>query len=118
MEPALKTLKLVKRSYLGIGYLHHFKNDSTGELVFIPCTQQEYERLGQEGGSDFNPTLDGYTWVCSEGGTIKVDTPDTVLGKNEYCELADKTLVRFDGEFADQFKFVAKSEVVNDEIQK
>lgn len=77
--------KLTKREYLGDGYVHHFSNDKTGKVVHVPCTKEEYEKLGGKDGSSFNPTLKGHTWLYSSGGTIKVDTPDTTLGEDEFC---------------------------------
>jgi hypothetical protein len=37
------------------------------------------------GGAANNPTLADHTWVSSGGGTIKVDTPNSLLGDDEYC---------------------------------
>lgn len=80
-----KTRTLTPRTYLGVGYIHTFKNDTTQELVNVPCTQAEYESLAGVDGSSNNPALAGHTWVSSSGGTIKVDTADTLLGEDEYC---------------------------------
>lgn len=79
-------MKLTKREYLGEGYIHHFIHNETGEHLYVPCTQEEYERLGLPNGSQFNPKQKGYTWVDSAGRTIKVDTPDTMLHEGDYCE--------------------------------
>lgn len=79
-------MQFKKRSYLGKGYVHTFKNKRTGDIKNVPCTQAEYERLGEKDGKRHNPTLEGYDWIYSAGGTIKVDTPDTVLGEGDYCE--------------------------------
>ena len=80
MEPR----KLTKREYLGEGYIHYFKNNETGEMKYVPCTEQEYVKMGQPGGAQFNPSLDGHTWEGSGGGSIKVDTPDTMLHEGDY----------------------------------
>jgi hypothetical protein len=77
--------KLRKRNYLGEGYIHVFSNNETGEIVNIPCTKAQYEKLGKKNGARFNPTLEGHEWKHSSGGTDKVDTPDTTLGVDEYC---------------------------------
>lgn len=90
--------KLTKREYLGEGYIHVFFHDKTGERLIIPCTQQEYERMGEVGGAQYNPVLEGYTWSHSEGGTYKVDTPDTILGDDEYCIVEDKKIVNLGGD--------------------
>lgn len=77
--------QLTERTYLGEGWLHRFKNNETGEVVYIECSEAEYRRLGEIGGSKYNPILEGHTWEYSLGGTIKVDTPNTILGDNDYC---------------------------------
>lgn len=82
--------KLTKRNYLGEGFVHFFTNNKTGKEVVVPCTSEEYYRMGEEGGSQYNPTKKGHTWKYSMGGTIKVDTPDTMLGFDEYCVVDDK----------------------------
>lgn len=80
----MATIQLTKRNYLGVGYVHIFKHDKTGEETVVPCTQEEYEALALPNA--INPTLEGHTWVHSAGGTIKVDSPTTLLGENEYCD--------------------------------
>jgi hypothetical protein len=104
-----KNRQLTKREYLGEGYIHCFKNDETDEIVFVPCTKEEYERLGLPGGSQYNPTLAGHTWVESYGGTVKVDTPNTMLGFNEYCIVGEKvhTLLS-DKSWEEQYQVVDK----------
>lgn len=77
-----KFRKLTKRNYLGVGYVHKFVNDTTQEEVFVPCTQAEYDSL-----SETQPSLEGHTWACSGGGTIKVDTSNSLLGDGEYTIL-------------------------------
>ena len=79
--------KLTKKNYLGEGYHHTFQNAATGEVIYIPCTKEEYTRMGEKGGSQYNPTLAGHKWLSSAGGTIKVDNPDGVLRENEYCQV-------------------------------
>lgn len=78
--------KLTKKEYLGEGYVHKFIHKN-GEVKYVPCTKEEYDALALP--NPINPTLKNYTWVCSGGGTIKVDNPDTMLGDDEYCELPD-----------------------------
>ena len=85
-------IQLTKREYLGEGYVHQFKNIATGEVILVPCTLEEYNSL-----STNRPSLEGHIWQGSTGGTYKVDTPNTVLGLNEYCDLPDgKQVVRLD----------------------
>lgn len=86
-------IQLTKRTYLGDGYVHRFKNDTTGEVIYEECTQEEYERLGLPGGSQFNPVKLGHTWTGSMGKTIKVDTSNSLLGVNDYCEMPDGRIV-------------------------
>ena len=113
--------KLIKRNYLGEGYFHYFKNLTTNDVVQEECTRGEYERLGEKGGSKFNPIKSGHKWLHSLGGTIKVDTPTYELGDNEYTEVPveiskspDKVFIRIE-----EFKqgYFDKSEVVNDEVE-
>lgn len=84
-------IQLTKRNYLGVGYVHIFKHNKTGAETVVPCTKEEYEALGLPNA--VNPTLDGHTWVHSSGGTIKVDSPTTILGENEYVEYEGKAVV-------------------------
>ncbi len=90
-DSAMKDFRtLTQRTYLGQGYVHQFKNSTTGEIVLVPCTQVEYESL-----SEASPTLANHIWQGSTGGTYKVDTPNEQLGLDEYCELPDgKQVVR------------------------
>jgi hypothetical protein len=76
--------ELIKRNYLGEGYVHFFVNDETGEEAIVECTQEDYDALALPNA--VNPTLKGHTWLQSHGKTIKVDTPTTILSKGEYCE--------------------------------
>lgn len=85
--------KLTKRTYLGVGAVHVLRNNETGEELVIPCTLEEYARLGEKGGSQFNPVREGYTYVYSFAGQPKVDTPTTLLGENEYCEKDGELIV-------------------------
>jgi len=86
-ENGLKTMRnLTERAYLGEGYIHQFINDTTQEVLYLPCPQAEYESMGGVGGAANNPTLGGHTWQVSIGGTIKVDTPNTLLGEDEFCK--------------------------------
>ena len=95
MKPVTKTYRqLTERQYLGVGYVHQFTNDETQETVFIPCAELEYTRLGLEGGSQFNPVLEGHTWVSSLGGTHKVNTVDSILGKDEYFVRGEEIVAR------------------------
>ena len=79
---------LVERQYLGIGYIHMFKHEKTGDLKIVPCTLPEFTD-----SSIHQPVLADYTWVGSTGGTAKVDTPDTILGEMEYCVINGKVLI-------------------------
>jgi len=87
MKPNVQpvTRQLTQRTYLGVGYVHCFLNESSGEDEFFPCSEAEYLKLGEVGGNAHNPVRAGYTWKYSLGGTDKVDTPNTLLGVDEYC---------------------------------
>ena len=105
--------KLTKRNYLGEGYIHQFKNDVTGEIVTVPCTKEEYTRLGEKDGSKYNPTLDGHIWLQSAGGTIKVDTPDTILGVDEYTIIGEEAHIVLSGQkVGEEYKKVPKSMIL------
>lgn len=122
MEPSQKTTekvtrKLVKREYLGEGYLHLFIHNQTGEEKFVECTEAEYKRMGLKGGSKYNPTLEGYTWKCSVGGTIKVNTPNTILGENEYC-IKDGKVVAHLPDSEDRLQQFDIVDVVEDELEE
>lgn len=102
-------LKLKKKKYLGEGYTHQFKNDLTGEIVFVPTTKEQYESMGIKGGEKNNPTLAGHTWQSSSGGTFKVDNPDTVLKEGEYIEVGDGVIIRVaHPDIAEQWKKASK----------
>ena len=110
-------MKLTKRNYLGLGYVHQFKNNLTGEIVFVPCTKEEYKRMGEKDGSKYNPTKDGFTWMCSLGETIAVDSPDTMIKENEYCDYKGGHFVVLknkDGRFSG--KSLPLGKITSDEI--
>ena len=110
-------MKLKKKQYLGEGYHHTFQSESTGEVIYVPCTKEEYTRMGEVGGSKYNPTLPGHKWLSSAGGTIKVDNPDGVLKENEYCQVNGFCVVVHKDEGG---QFVASKvelkDIVNDEV--
>lgn len=111
--------QLTKREYLGEGYVHVFMNDKTGDIVNIPCTEQEYHRLGEAEGTQFNPTLEGHTWLNSQGGTLKVDTPDTTLGENEYCDIGTESIVLFAGvKLENKYQTFSKEKISADKINE
>lgn len=81
---------LTKKQYMGVGYIHTFRNNETKEIVYVPCSEKEYLSMGGVGGEKNNPVLDGYTWMSSSGGTVMVDNPDTVLKEDEYVGVDGK----------------------------
>lgn len=84
---------LTKRNYLGEGYVHKFYNSKTGEYKYIPITADDYHKLSID--TSHNPTKDGdWEWNCSIGGTLKVDTEDTMLAEGEYTIKDDEYWVR------------------------
>ncbi len=106
-------IQLIKKEYLGEGYVHEFERDSDGLAVYIPCTKLEYERLGLKGGSKFNPVMEGHEWRRSHGGTVKVDNPDGILKKGEYTEVGDMVLI---GKGKGRFRWLPKEKVINDSV--
>lgn len=95
MPPQEKLRPLTEKTYLGVGYFHNFIHDKKGTVTSVLCTQEEYEALSRP--NPVNPTLADHTWWCSEGGTIRVDTPDGKLGEDEYAVIDDKVYVRLGG---------------------
>ena len=89
--------KLKKRNYLGVGYVHVFINDTTGETLIVPCTEKEYTRMSEKDGQKYNPVREGYRHDHSLGGTFKVDTPSSMLGDDEYCEADGEKIVNLKG---------------------
>lgn len=77
--------KLTKKTYLGKGYIHVFKKKEDGKEIVVPCTQEDYDALSLPNAPQ--PVLTGYEWSHSAGGTIKVDTPTTILSDGEYAEV-------------------------------
>lgn len=109
-------IPLTKRQYLGQGCVHIFTNDKTGELAVVPTSQEEYDSLALANPS--NPTLEGHTWVQSQCGT-KVDSPTTLLGENEYCEIGGKyEVVVKDTKGEYKLHKLEKKHIVNDELSK
>lgn len=88
----MKKIKLKLVPYKGLGFVHVFRNPK-GEQVFVPCSEEEYKRMGEVGGYKHNPVVEGLTWECSHGGTILVDTPIGRLEEYEYCIVGDKAFV-------------------------
>ncbi len=67
------SIKLVDKAISGYGYYHAFKNDQTGEVMFVKCTNEDYTKLGEVDGDKHNPTLDGYTWSRSFGEVPEIE---------------------------------------------
>lgn len=76
--------RLTRKQYLGVGYIHQFVDDNTGEIKYLPCNKTEYDDVNNF-KSDVTPTLSGCTFVSSSGGVITVDNPDSILKEDEYC---------------------------------
>ncbi len=104
---------LIEKQYLGDGYVHLFKNNKTEELVYIPTSKEDYERLGLPGGAQFNPVMDGHTWLYSLGGTIKVDNADGMLKDGEYCVTEKEAFIKYEGKVAS----VQPSQIVDGKIE-
>lgn len=109
-------VKLTRRNFVGISNFHLFTNDTTGETVPVETTEQEYHRLGEKGGSRFNPVLDGHTWRYSVGGAIKVDTPNGLMGDKEYVIVDDRAYVSLK-DMRTGGKVVPPDEIIDDTIK-
>jgi len=109
-------MRLTKKQYMGVGYVHAFINDETGEVKYIPCSELDYTRLGEKDGHRLNPILEGFTWHHSEGGTISCDNPDTVLRENEYVDYEDGYFAMFKDEKGRYGQKLSLSEIVNNEV--
>ena len=94
-EEDITNKKLVKRKYLGEGFYHHFRNNQTGEEVSVECSRKEYEALGLPNAGP--AVLAGHTWLCSDGGTTRVDTPSGFLGDDEYTVKGNHVVARLGG---------------------
>lgn len=103
----MEKITLIKKEYLGEGYIHIFENQN-GDRVNLPCTKEEYDNLEIE-----KPSLDGYTWLSSAGGTLKVNTEDSVLHTGEYTQMGDKYIVCESTEFG-----VMNKEYTLEELQQ
>lgn len=109
---------LKKRTYLGDGYVHQYVNETNpNDIKIVPCKKAEYEALGNNGRP---PDIKGYKWQGSSGGTVMVDTDNTILGENEYCELPNGVAcVRLSGDKnIERDFFVAKTAIVSDTIKE
>lgn len=106
---------LVKKQYLGVGYINQFKNNISNEIISVPITKEEYELLGTNDAS--NPTLEGHTWISAQGGTVKVDNIDTRLQEDEYCEFEGGYYIcSKDNKNRLIYKLVQLDDIINDEI--
>lgn len=97
-----ETIQLKKRNYLGESWVHAFRNDTTGDIKWVQCSQDEYVRMAGPNGAKFNPTLDGHTWVSSYGGSILVDSEDGVLHEDEYVVVGNEAIIKLGGVPEDQ----------------
>ena len=79
--------KLKKRNYLGKGYVSVMKNTTTGEIKAVPITKERFEHVGKRLPDELD--MPGWERVQSMGGTFKVDTPDSLMGIDECCEVDD-----------------------------
>lgn len=96
----MEKIKLTKREYLGEGYTHIFENIETGDKVYTSFDKETYLKMGGENGGDFNPEApEGYKWLGSTGGYIKVDSPTTFLSADEFTIINDKYLVAHSNEY-------------------
>ena len=93
IDMALRKLK--KRKYLGEGYVSLMKNIETGELKYVPITKERYEHVGLRLPEELD--MPGWVRIHSEGGTFKVDTPNTLMGLDEFIEIGDDVHMMLSG---------------------
>lgn len=111
----MEKINLTKREYLGEGYAHIFEHIETGEKIYTSFDKETYLKMGGENGNNFNPEVPKeYKWVGSVGGYIKVDSPTTFLGVDEYTIVGEKYLVAH----ANEFDSVSISELTEVEFNK
>jgi len=87
---------LTQVAKVGERCFHYFKDSLSGEVVRVPCTDQEYDALALPNAPQ-PQHKDGFTWVhsCRE---IKYDTPDGDLPEDAYFTLeSGKHIVRLAG---------------------
>lgn len=104
----MTSIKLIKREYLGEGYIFEWKNLETGEILIEPCTKEDYVKITEN--SENNPFKDSYVFLGGTGGTIKVDTENSTLGAYDYTQVNDKYIVGL------RCKEVDLTDITNDEI--
>ena len=81
MNPNKLTLKTIS----GKGCYHQFRNNLNDEIVYVKCTQSDYDRMGLAGGAQYNPTLADHLWLSSSGGVPEVE--GRMLKDREYIEI-------------------------------
>lgn len=93
---------------------HYFTNQSTGEVVRVPCTDAEYDALALPGAGAPSYKKD-FVWKSSTR-EIKYDTPDGDLPPDSFYTLDDgKHLVRLAGKKPFELAHVEAAEIVNGE---
>jgi hypothetical protein len=117
-EPILEKTEilLTKRNFVGYAWFHIFTNDETGAEFPVECTEMEYTRLGEVGGEQFNPTLEGHTWKYSLGRAMKVDSPTGLLSDREYAVIGDEAHIAIKEAMGGGVR-VPVADVVEDKIE-
>lgn len=69
--------RLVKVDLLGFVNVHQFRHLTTGALVFVECSDEEYAALGRKGGGPppskaWPSPSRNYRWVGSSGRAVKL----------------------------------------------
>lgn len=81
----MEKIKLTKREYVGKWNYHSFLNVETGEEKFVECSDEQYKKMGQVGGSEYNPKDEGnFKWVGSTGGSDKINTTTGLFQEGDY----------------------------------
>ena len=92
-----REVKMIK-TFVKDKYVNVFK-DGQGNIKEVEITKKEYEALGNKDA--VNPTLDGFTWVSSYGGSPVYEVSEPVLNDYEFIQsttsvkmkLPDKTKI-------------------------
>lgn len=62
-----------KVEIVSYGSYHVFQHLASGALVFEKCLDEDYVKLGQPGGEQFNPIKEGHNWLYSAGGCPEIE---------------------------------------------
>lgn len=99
----------------GGAHFHVFRNNETGEKVFERTTAQHHAMMKMKGGSLFNPSKPGHTWLYTFGAH-EYDTADGTLDIGQYAEDGEHVICRFENTKKHETHTIEKNKVKNGEI--